>query len=301
MFKIFFWIFLFIIIPFLIVSNFVIEDELDLKYYENMLVRVKTTTGDIVSISLNDYIIGVVAGEMPISFEIEALKAQAVAARSYAMIQMERNRYEEYDVVDTVNNQVYLSNDTLITSWGVNYEANISKVRTAVNDTFNEYLTYDGNVAETLYFSTSVGFTEDSGDVFLTSVPYLQSVASLWDSISPHYNIENEISMEIFCNKLSISCDYLEFYFLSTTSTGRVNELIINGKNFNASDISSIFSLKSTYFDFELKNNIVYITTKGYGHGVGMSQYGAQAMALSGKTYLDILYYYYSGTNLEKF
>ena len=158
---------LIIIIPYLIVNIFIRDDEIKFEFVKNLEVRVKREeTDSIDNVPFEEYIIGVLAGEMPITFELEALKAQAVAARSYVMKKLEQNYKKDYDVVDTVNNQVYLDNDYLKEAWKENYVTNINKIKQAVLETEGEYLEYKGKVVEAFFFSTSVGATENSEEVF---------------------------------------------------------------------------------------------------------------------------------------
>ena len=121
---------------------------------------------------------------MPLYFNEEALKSQAVASRSYALKRIEYNKNKDYDVVDNTNNQVYLDDDYLKKVWGSNYIKNINKIRKAVNDTSCEYLDYNGSIVDAFFFSTSTGKTEDSLEVFNINLPYLKSVSSEWDH--PH-------------------------------------------------------------------------------------------------------------------
>ena len=173
-----------IIIPYIIVTVFIRNDKASFIFSSNSVVRVyRSQTGIIDVIPIEEYILGVLAGEMPIDFELEALKAQAVAARSYVMTQMERNNSKDYDVVDTVMNQVYLDNDYLMSVWNNSYVENINKIKDAVLSTKGEYISYNNHVAEALFFSTSPGKTENSEDVFLNKVAYLRSVDSSWDTI----------------------------------------------------------------------------------------------------------------------
>ena len=291
---------LIILIPFLVVNIFIKDEEIKFIYTNNMKVRVKQED-KIVNVPFEDYIVGVLAGEMPISFELEALKAQAVAARSYVLKKMEYNLEKEYDVVDTVMNQVYLSDDYLKEAWQENYTDNINKIKQAVLETSGEYLVYDDEVIDAMFFSTSVGFTENSEEVFTSKLPYLRSVSSTWDSISPVYEVNYEFSLEEFYQKLDLKYqDNIEIIKVKTTSTGRIKEIKINGVLFQGSEVVDALKLKSNHFTIKQDGNDVYITTKGYGHGVGMSQYGAQAMALKGYNYQDILKYYYQGVELKK-
>ena len=292
---------LIILIPTLVVNTFIRTEEIKFEYKENMQVRVKRKNGEIQKIPLEDYVVGVLAGEMPMSFNEEAKKAQAVAARTYVMKKMSYNYKNDYDVVDTVNDQVYLDNDYLKEAWKENYINNINTLRKVVIDTCSEYMTYDDEIIEAFYFSTSTGQTENSEDVFINELPYLRSVDSYWDEISPVYKETKYFTLYEFFQKLNLKYSTeLKIEYKKTTSTGRVKLLKINGIEKNASDVMSALNLRSTYFNIEKMNNIVKIDTKGYGHGVGMSQYGAEAMARLGYTYQEILKYYYQGVEIKK-
>lgn len=301
--KILFFSFLIIFLPFIIVSIFIRNDEITFNFSSNSIVRVYDEDANIISeVPIEEYVVGVVSGEMPITFELEALKAQAVAARSYVMVQMERNINKEYDVVDTVMNQVYLDKNYLMTVWKDSYVDNINKVKMAVLSTKGEYISYNDKVAEALFFSTSPGITENSEDVFINPVAYLRSVESPWDEISPAYNTNTTYTLEEFYNILNLPySDILNIEIINTTSTGRIKSIKINNKEFTGNYICSIFNLKSTYFEMIKEGNKIIIKNKGYGHGVGMSQYGAQGMAIEGYTYDQILKHYYTGIEIKKF
>lgn len=293
-------------IPFFVVSFWkeTKEDfkEVELKYLSNQLVRVKRSSGNIDSIPLEEYVVGVVAGEMPVSFEIEALKAQSVASRSYVLNKLDSTNEQEYDVVDTVSNQVYLDDNQLREKWGDNYSRYISKVREAVNDTSMEYLEYDGEVIDAMFFSTSNGYTEDSGVVFQASLPYLKSVESEWDEgVAKTFYTSTDMSLQEFYDRLGLDySEELEVEILERSASNRVVKLKINGTEFMGRDVYKKLGLRSCDFEFVLVGNNVEIKTKGYGHGVGMSQYGAHGMAKAGYDYREILKHYYVGVELKK-
>lgn len=294
---------LIIIIPFVVVMVFIKDDEITFNFSQSSVVRVKDEETNTISyIPIEEYVVGVVAGEMPTNFEIEALKAQAVAARSYVMKQMERNIKKDYDVVDTVKNQVYLNKEYLISVWKESYIEKINKIKTAVLETKGEYISSNGKVAEALFFSTSPGVTENSEDVFENKVSYLRSVDSIWDKISPVYSTTTTYTLEEFYNLLNL--DYkqdLNIKITNKTSTGRIKKIKINNKELTGSYIYSKLGLKSTFFEIIIEDNNIIIKSKGYGHGVGMSQYGAQGMALEGYNYQEILKHYYTGIEIKKF
>lgn len=300
--KILFFILLIVLVPYIIVTIFIEDNEIKFIFKENMKVRVKhEDTGIIDVVPFEEYVTGVLAGEMPTSFHIEALKAQAVAARSYVMKKMEYNKDSDYDVVDTIMNQVYLSDDYLRSVWKESYNDKINKIKTAVIETKGEYISYNGDVAEAFFFSTSVGATENSGEIFSKQLPYLVSVSSTWDEISPLYSTNKTISLKEFYNLLGLSySDTLDIEKIDTTSTGRVNKIKINGNTFTGGQMIDKLNLRSSFFEITKDGENVVINTKGYGHGVGMSQYGAEGMARAGYTYDQILKYYYTGVEIKK-
>lgn len=291
-------------IPYLITICFIKKDD-EIKFYfsSNTTVRIKrNATGKIDNVLLEDYIVGVLAGEMPVSFEIEALKAQAVAARTYVMKRLVNNKNNDYDIIDTTLNQVYLDNDELKQKWGNNYVNYINKLKTAVLETSGEYITYKDNIIDALFFSTSVGATENSEEVFVSALPYLRSVDSSWDAeVSPVFSENNTFNLKDFYNKLNLTySNNLSIDVLQTTSTGRIKKIKINGTTFNGTTVAGKLGIRSDYFNISRDNDTVLVTTKGYGHGVGMSQYGAEAMAKKGYTYDKILKHYYKDVDIKK-
>lgn len=303
--KIVFLTIIIVFIPFVIVNFFNIDekDEISLGYISSNIIRVKREdSGDILYLPLEEYIVGVLAGEMPIYFEKEAFKAQAVAARSYALKRIEYNKDNDYDVVDSVMNQVYLDNDYLKDAWQDEYDSNIAKLREAVNETSLEYLSYDDKVIDALFFSTSNGYTEDANLVFDISLPYLKSVKSSWDEkTSSIFRSTLSYSLADFYDKLSLEySDNLDIKIERRSDTNRVITLSINNKEFTGKELYNKLSLRSTDFSIRRDGNMVIFDMVGYGHGVGMSQYGAEGMALEGYGYMDILKYYYNGTMIKK-
>ena len=292
----------FIIIPFFIISLCIKDEEnLKFKFTHNTSVRVyRDKSGRIDIIPLEEYVMGVVAGEMPISFNEEALKAQAVAARSYIMYRIVNNKKNKYDVIDTVLNQVYLDDEQLKKKWNKKYKENKEKLKKVVEDTAYQYITYNGKIADALFFSTSSGYTENSQEVFSSKVHYLQSVKSDWDIISPVFSEQYEFDYSEFCKKLHIDAtNKIELKYIDKTSGGKIKKIMINNKLFTGEAIVKIFGLKTSNFTISLSDKVL-INTKGYGHGVGMSQYGAEGMARAGYKYDEILKYYYTDVKIEK-
>ena len=302
--KIIIFITLLIFIPFFIViiynKNY---KEIELKYINTTYIRVKRLKDNTIEkIPLEEYIVGVLAGEMPISFELEALKAQAVASRSYALKRIEYNKDKEYDVVDSIMNQVYLDNEYLKEAWGHNYIKNINKLRTAVNETLDEYLEYNNSIVDALFFSTSNGYTEDSQNVFNFDCEYLKSVESPWDEkVSSAFTSKKSLLLTDFYKKINLPYNKnLNIEILKRSSTNRILLLKINNIEFKGTDLYNKLSLRSTDFEIKLLGEQIEIITKGYGHGVGMSQYGALGMAKEGYTYDQILKHYYNDTEISK-
>ena len=291
-----------IIIPFLFVNIFVKTDEIKFKYITNNTIRVKDEQTNIIKeIPFEEYIKGVVAGEMPATFELEALKAQAVASRSYAMYQMAATKDKAYDVVNTTANQVYLTDEQLKDNWKEDYPEKINKIKTAIAETSGEYLTYNGEIVNAMFFSTSVGATENSEEVFVSALPYLRSVDSTWDKESPVYIDTYTFTLEDFYKKLNLPFKQtLKIEVTEKTSTGRTKALKINDQEMKGRDVATKLSLRSNYFDIVQNQNNITITTKGFGHGVGMSQYGANGMAKEGYKYDQILKHYYKNTEIKK-
>ena len=292
-----------IFIPYLIVTIFINEEEIKFIYGSNMYVRVlRNDTGKIDKVPFEDYVVGVLAGEMPISFELEALKAQALAARSYVMKKMAYNYKKEYDVVDTVLNQVYLDDEYLKKAWGNNYTEKINKMKTAVLETKGEYIAYDNQVIEAFFFSTSAGNTENSEDVFINSLPYLRSVESKWDSeVSPVFNDYEVFTKKQFYEKLNLNYnENLNIEIVSQTKNGLVQKIKINGSILTGNSVVAKLKLRSNYFTISEAGDNINISTRGYGHGVGMSQYGALGMAKEGYKYDEIIKHYYQGVEIKK-
>ena len=257
-------------------------------------------TGNITEIDLEEYIIGVVASEMPASFEEEALKAQAVAARTYAMYK-KATRKEAYDLIIGTKDQAYQTNEQLFQKWNIDFFPQYLKIRNAVLSTQNEILTYNGEVINAFYFSMSNGQTENSELVFSEELPYLKSVESKWDNENiPNYQFEKIISQEEFCQNLQIDCQEITINNIIKSDSNRILEITINGQVFKGTKVRSLLGLRSTDFTIEKQNDEIKITTKGYGHGVGMSQYGANGMAKEGQKYQDILKHYYTNTNISQ-
>lgn len=254
-------------------------------------VKVAVTIDNNVNyVDLDDYLLGVVAGEMPANFETEALKAQVVASRTFVY-----NRNLSVD--NTTNSQVYLSEDKMKENWGSNYNEYYQKISTAIKETKNEVMKYQGDYISALFFSSSNGYTENVEDYFESSpLPYLRSVDSHWDlAIDPKNTRQASFTKQEIKEKFN--CQDIDFNIIAYKKSGRVATLSVGGKNYSGRQVREKLGLSSSCFTVEYINNKYVFTTKGSGHGVGMSQYGAQGMALEGADYKEILNHYY--TNIE--
>jgi len=269
------------------------EPEVD----NNIYVSVRRSDGRVVSLELEDYVTGVVSAEMPALFSVEALKAQAVIARTYALKANSSGRV----LSDNESTQSYKDNGELASMWGGNFDSYYSKVKNAVNSTKGVYLTYNGSYIDAVYHSTSNGRTEDSSNVWGNYYPYLVSVDSTYDNSNPSFSISKTFSFFDLSSKLGVNVDSnTEFNILGYTSGGRVSSISVGGVEFNGVSFRSMLGLRSADFDITKSDDGVIITTRGYGHGVGMSQYGANGMAKAGYSYRDILLHYYSGVSIEQ-
>ena len=259
-------------------------------------IVVKDKNNLLKTLNIEDYIVGVVAAEMPASFNEEALKAQAVASRTYAIYKINTST-GDFDVVTDVSNQSYITVEEMKTKWGNDFNKYYDKVKLAVDNTKGEVMTYDGEVIEAFYFAMSNGYTEKSSLVFAVDKDYLQSVESNYESDLKNFEVTKEFTKSEICTKLNVSCDNINIANIERSETGRVNKITINGVTFKGTEVRKKLDLRSTDFTIKSDDDKYLITTKGYGHGVGMSQYGANGMASEGYNYQDILKYYYQ--NIE--
>ena len=251
--------------------------------------------GVVTNIDLEEYVIGVVAAEMPASFNTEALKAQAVVARTYAM----KKASQGITLVNSTSHQVYNSIDQMKAKWGSSYTTYYNKIKNAVNATKGEVLKYNGKYIDALYFSMSNGKTELPKYVWSTDYPYLQVVSSSWDKglSSAKYTIN--MTYTKLSSKLGVTVDEnSEIKELSRTAGDRVDTISIAGKTFTGVKVRSLLGLRSADFTIAKTSTGVSITTLGFGHGVGMSQYGANGAAKAGYTYKQILNHYYTSVSL---
>lgn len=265
-------------------------------------VSVRLSDGEIETMDMDFYLTGVVLGEMPADFEPEALKAQAVAARTYTAKAVKTGG-KHGDGSLCVNPgccQAYISEDNYLSKGGT--EENLQKVRRAVQDTAGRVLTYEGELIEATYFSCSGGSTEDAAAVWGTDYPYLQAVPSPGEEGATHYCDTVCFTKALFEEKTgcTLTGNHSDWFETETyTRGGGIQSMRICGEEYTGTQLRQLLGLPSTAMTITVDEDTIKVVTKGYGHRVGMSQYGADAMAVTGSTYSDILFHYYPGTQLE--
>lgn len=262
----------------------------------------RSITSDVESIPLEQYVAGVVASEMPAEFELEALKAQALAARTYIVQYMlATGSFDpEQIITDTTQHQVYKNQDELKEQWGADFQQKMEKITDAVLHTAGEILTYQENPITPAFFSTSNGLTENAEDYWENPLPYLISVESPWDTASPRYLDQKSLAITEVESLLGIKLDApIEHAPTTFTNSGRVKTVQLGGEFFTGREIREALGLRSADFVIEQKDDHLVFTTKGFGHGIGMSQYGANGMAEEGKSYQEIVAHYYQGVEIS--
>jgi len=262
---------------------------------------------------IEEYLYGVLAGEMPSDFEIEALKAQAVAARTFVMYKQNQGTSKKHPkaivCTDYSDCQEYKSYEELKSIKGEEWmKESYPKIKQAVDETKGHIVTYKEDPILTLYFSTSGGKTENSEEVFTSQYAYLQSVESPYDELyTPKYESKVEITNQKFVNaiknsysniNLDISKLSSQVKILKRSEGESVETIKIGNKEISGRSIRSIFGLNSSNFNIKFNKNSVVFEVKGYGHGVGMSQWGAQGMAKEDYKYYEILQHYYTDTDI---
>ncbi|MFT8887690.1 MAG: stage II sporulation protein D [Ethanoligenens sp.] len=273
----------------------------------------KTKTVEI--LSADAYIRGVVAAEMPAEYPIEALKAQAVAAFTYAAGQRAYHQAHPQaaasiggaDVSDDASHyQAYNSEEKARRRFGSDFDWQWEKITQAVQAVHGLALTQNGRLINAMYFSCSAGKTESCQSVWGDSVPYLVGVNSTWDSAAPDYKSTVRVSQAAF--QKAAASDYAGtawspdpsgwINITSRSDAGGVLSVCVGGKSVSGTSIQSLFGLRSTHFDVQFADGTFLFTVLGDGHGVGLSQYGAYALAKQGKTWQDIVKYYYTGIDI---
>lgn len=264
-------------------------------------------------LTMAEYLPGVVRGEMPASFESEALKAQAVTARTYICYKIATGGKLTHPGADVCMDpgccSAYTAADAAAKKWGDRAEEYEARIAQAVEDTDGQVMLHGGVPIFAAFHSSSDGVTASAGDVWVKDLPYLVSVASPEGDEVPNYYSVKTLTAEEFQEKFTKSCPEAKFGSkpeewvrdLQLNDSGRVETAVIGGVTVEGTQVRSIFSLRSASFTAECSAEEVTFRVTGYGHGVGMSQYGANAMAAEGKTYTEILQHYYTGVTVEPY
>ncbi len=277
---------------------------------EVMVSCLDVKEGKVREVSLEEYLVGVLAAEMPASYEPDALMAQAVAARSYILSKMNSPNQDHPTAAictDSTHCKGWLSKEEAEGKWKASERKRYwKKLKSAVDNTCGEYMVYDDEVVEAFFFATSGGKTENSEDVWSASLPYLRSVESPEDEDGKNYRSSAVFTFDEFYSKIKPYVGNIpkggtpDISRPKRTQGGSVAEITICGKTFRGSEVRSIFGLKSANFTVAVSEGKVTFDVVGYGHGVGMSQTGANEMAKSGKKYTEILQHYYTNIQIVK-
>ena len=251
----------------------------------------------VIQMELEEYLIGVVACEMPATFYKEAIKAQAVASRTFALSRINSNK--NYIFKGNTSDQCYITKSDMKKKWGSNYNKRYTKIKDAVSSTKGEYLTYKDKAISALFFSMSNGYTENSEDVFVSKRAYLKSVSSPNESEYKNYIYTVSFKKKDVKKKLNLNEEITNIKILSRFKTNRVKYIKVNNTKYSGVEFRKLLNLRSTDFDIEIEKDNIIITTRGCGHGVGMSQYGANSMAKLGYNYEEILKHYYQKVDIK--
>ena len=290
------------------------EEQISEKYDYQKYKTIKLLhidTNEVEELDIDEYLYGVVASEMPANFEIEALKAQATVARTYTIFQIINNsgKHENADVCDDFNCcQAWISKDERFAKWNAEEaEANWNKIVEAVNSTSGKIITYDGAPINAFFHSNSGGVTESSLNIWGgIDYPYLKSVETSGEDGYTQYSSEVTFSKEELLTKIREKYEDCEIDFsqenciqiIELTSSGRVKTIKFGNKEIAGTEARTILGLRSTNFTFSINGDNITFSVKGYGHGVGMSQTGADSLAKSGSNYEEIIKHFYTGVEI---
>lgn len=269
-----------------------------------------TDTGKVEELNIDEYLYGVVSSEMPASYEVEALKAQAVVARTYTIYQAMNNsgKHENADICDNYACcQAWISKEERLAKWATEEaESNWNKIVDAVNSTSGKIITYEGNPINAFFHANSGGVTESSLNIWGgVDYPYLKSVETAGEDGYTQYSSEVKLTKEELLNKIKEKypdcvIDFTQqdcIKILEYTTSGRVKTIKFGNKEIAGTEARTLLGLKSTNFNVIIEGENVVFSVIGYGHGVGMSQTGADALAKSGSNYEEIIKHFY--TNVE--
>lgn len=248
------------------------------------------------AIPLEQYLLGVVAGEMPVAFHKEALKAQAIAARTYVLKSTEGGKKP---ISPTVLRQVYIDEQQRKEKWGNYFSGNEAKLREILSETKGQVLTYNGDLITAMFHSMSNGQTESAQGFSGNEIPYLISVDSGWEKALPNFQQQKKITAQKWHQIFGLT--KFDTIQLQRNASGRVEKMVANSGQWEGREVRELLDLRSTDFEiaYNTKEKMITVTTRGYGHGVGMSQYGANEMAKSGKETRDILAHYYQTAEIS--
>lgn len=276
----------------------------------NQIKVLNPETEEVVETPFEDYIKGVVGAEMPALFEEEALKAQAVAARTYAVKKMEETQTEEgREEVPYNIGQAYLTKEELKKRWGIHFDEYYKRVSEAVDATKDEIIVYNSEPILAVFHSTSAGITETAENVWGQDLPYLKSVDSHGDEDAPDFEAETIMSTSTVIGKLQSKYTDLiltegslmeQMQIVERTEAGYIKQIQIGNKMFTGKQVREALGLRSSNFTITKNGDNIKFVTKGFGHGAGMSQYGANFMAKEGFSYIEILKHYYQNIEIEK-
>lgn len=290
------------------------NEETEIETYDygsyNKVKLLHTKTGEVEELDLDSYLLGVVSSEMPANFEEEALKAQAVVARTYTIYKISNgSKHENADICDDSSCcQAWISKEDRLNKWDEqNRETYWAKIEEAVYSTKGKIITYEGNPINAFFHSNSGGTTDTATAVWGgTNYPYLQAVETSGEDAYSQYNSEVEVSKEDFINKIKeyhsdFTIDFNEenqIEILEYTEGGRIENIKIGNLNLSGVELRNIFGLKSAKFEIIVEDEKIKFKVIGYGHGVGMSQTGADSMAKQGNNYEEIIKHYYTGVEI---
>lgn len=256
-----------------------------------------TLTDRNITLNLEEYIIGVVAGEMPALFEKEALKAQAIAARSFAL--SGAIGYETF-ITSTINDQVFLNKEEMRAKWGNDFDIHYNRIAEAVRATENKVIKRDGQILRSYYFSMSNGYTKDS--LIVWNYEIFKGTESRWDNKTlRNFIYEREFTTLEIVNALEINDGFIELGDIKRYSTNHVDIITVNNQEISGINFRRKLGLRSADFDIRKEGINFIITTRGFGHGVGMSQHGANGKAKEGYTYIEILKHFYNDIEIKNF
>ncbi|MBQ6816445.1 MAG: stage II sporulation protein D [Clostridia bacterium] len=263
-----------------------------------------TQTGEIKNVPVSDYIFGVVAAEMPAEYESEALKAQAIAAYTYAVFKSQKNSVQGYHITNDYKvDQAFITKQEAREKWGDKADFYEQKITAAVNSVSGKYIDYNGQPILALYHAISGGKTESCEAVFGNSLPYLCGVDSSGDILNPDYQKTQSFTPEQFSTALKevveLSGEPINWITeVKTQENGYIESVTVGGVTVKGTEIRKLLGLRSANFDVAFGQNFDF-TVRGYGHGVGLSQSGADYLAKQGKTAEEIINWYYPGCTIK--